>query len=127
MSVDFTACITVTDEQINSGNIPKIDWDAIPTVNVSNANASTLMSNLGFTHDEIREMFEYGTSITPLDLQSRILLFKLCPGLAIERATVREGNMVSFGADFEYIDSRLTEIYNVSVWCDANGYEVSIH
>lgn len=126
MSVDFTACITFTEAQVMSGDIPTIDWDSIPTVNVCNGNASTILRNLGFTHDERQAVYTEGLSISPLDLQSRILLVKLAPGLVEERATVREDNFVSFGVDAEYIDSVLTEIYNVSEWCDANGYEVSI-
>lgn len=122
MSIDVMPHVTM--EMVNREGF---SWDGLPTVNMSNGNACRMLGHLGFTTEQITDAASGGLTISPMDLMGRVNVFLALPEHIQGSETVRLANMVVFGTDAEYLTFRAQEIYEIAEWCDANGYEVSVH
>lgn len=117
MSMDFTVAFGSKDTP---------DWESVPSINVNNANACTILQNLGFTTEEIEEAASGGLEVTPLDMRARCMLALGMPEHVQGREGYRNGNWIEFGTDAEYVLFRIGEILEVCEYADSIGHNVLV-
>jgi hypothetical protein len=118
MSIDIRPSFRLGDD---------FDDESIPSLNMSNGNAHTVLAALGFTADAIETIASEGIDLTPLDLSSRLILAGVFPEMVQDRAPERIGNWIDNGTSREYITDRLNVIRDIVAWADQRGREVSIY
>ncbi len=93
--------------------------DDIPEINLSNSNARRILDALGLNSDDL------SGSGTAEDFLGRCLI-----ALALEPADagvppVQDGNVIDCGRPAGYLQTRLTELHALAVWCAGQGRAVS--
>lgn len=117
MSMDFTVSFGINDEP---------NWDDVPSINMCNANACTVLRNLGFTQEQIEDAASGGLEVTPLDMRARCTLALNMPEYVEGRDGYRAGNWIEFGTDPEYVLIRIGEIMEVVEYADSIGHNVLV-
>jgi len=118
MSIDIRPTFVLGDD---------FDDESIPSLNMSNGNAATVLTALGWTAEDMETIASEGIDVTPLDMTSRLILAGTFPEMVQERAPERTGNWIDNGTSHAYIMDRLAVIRDIVAWADKQGRTVSIY